>query len=148
MPRKKQLQSVNKNEITFENEVKSNNIVDSKPNTLDNLQQTHGKTEEEPKTQPTTLDQIWGDDGVWKYKTLDVEEYKNWLNDLTSSEIQSHANRLGFVPVGELDVLKKKLIEEFRGHVAKYNAAAIRSQNKEQSTQVSSEVSKILKEGQ
>ena len=97
MPRKKQLQSVNQNEITFENEVKSNNIVDSKPNTLDNLQQTHGKTEEEPKTQPTTLDQIWGDDGVWKYKTLDVEEYKNWLNDLTSSEIQSHANRLGFV---------------------------------------------------
>lgn len=148
MPRKKQLQSLNQNEMTFENEVKSNNIIDSKPNTLDNLQQTHGKTEEEPKTQPTTLDQIWGDDGVWKYKTLDEEEYVNWLNDLTSSEIQSHANRLGFVPVGELDVLKKKLIEEFRGHVAKYNAAAARSRKKEEVTQISPEALKILKEGQ
>lgn len=114
---------------------------------LQSLNQTHGKVDEN-KTQPTTLDQIWGDDGVWKYKTLDVGEYENWLNDLTSSEIQSHANRLGFVPVGELDVLKKKLIEEFRSHVAKYNAAAVRSQNKEKATQVSPEVSKILKEGQ
>ena len=117
-------------------------------NSLDNLQQTHGKTEEEPKTQPTTLDQIWGDDGVWKYKTLDEEEYVKWLNDLTSSEIQSHANKLGFVPVGELDVLKKKLIEEFRGHVAKYNTAAANSRKKEEAAQISPEALKILKEGQ
>lgn len=114
---------------------------------LQSLDQTHGKVDEK-KIQPTTLDQIWGDDGVWKYKTLDEEEYVKWLNDLTSSEIQSHANRLGFVPVGELDVLKKKLIEEFRGHVAKYNAAAAISRKKEEATEISPEALKILKEGQ
>lgn len=114
---------------------------------LQSLSQTHGKAQEK-QTQPTTLDQIWGDDGAWKYKTLDEQEYVEWLNNLTSSEIQSHANRLGFVPVGELDVLKKKLIEEFRGHVAKYNAAAVRSRSKGGATEVSPEVSKILKEGQ
>ena len=34
--------------------------------------QTHGKVET-----PNSLDQIWGDTGISKYGTLNLEEYKN-----------------------------------------------------------------------
>ena len=44
---------------------------------LENLNQAHGKDESRPV--PTTLDQIWGDDGTSKYRTLDVDEYKEEL---------------------------------------------------------------------
>ena len=40
---------------------------------LQSLSQTHGK--EEGNFKPTTLDQIWGDDGVSKYGTLNEAEY-------------------------------------------------------------------------
>ena len=44
----------------------------SKKSSLKNMSQTHGKTKE---FEPTTLDQIWGDDGTGMYGTLDVTSY-------------------------------------------------------------------------
>ena len=40
----------------------------AKKKSVKNLSQTHGKEE---KFEPTTLDQIWGDDGIKDYKPND-----------------------------------------------------------------------------
>ena len=42
---------------------------------ISELSQTHGKVED---FKPTTLDQIWGDDGLSKYQTLDEVQYRNF----------------------------------------------------------------------
>ena len=43
-------------------------------NKLEELNQTHAKNE---TNNPTTLDQVWGDEGLGKYKTLNRDKYKN-----------------------------------------------------------------------
>ncbi len=43
---------------------------------LKELKQTDGKAE---PAKPTTLDQIWGNTGLTKYGTADVEEYKEYI---------------------------------------------------------------------
>ena len=83
---------------------------------LDNLNQTHGKIEK-----PLTLNQIWGDDGKSKYGTLDVEEYSNYLNDLNKSDLQSHASKIGLVPIDNRETLCTRLKKEFIKHVSGYN---------------------------
>ena len=47
------------------------------------LSQAHGKVEE---YQPTTLDQIWGDDGTSLYGTLDEVVYKDRLDQMNKFE--------------------------------------------------------------
>ena len=48
--------------------------VKRKKKSLSNVNQTHAKVEK--KFEPTTLDQIWGDDGTSEYGTLDYENYQ------------------------------------------------------------------------
>ena len=47
--------------------------AEAKANNLKNLSQTHGKTEEKEKYEPTTLDQVWGDEGLSVYGTMNEE---------------------------------------------------------------------------
>lgn len=89
----------------------------SKKNTLAELSQTHGKLE---NTEFKTLDQIWGDDGSSKYKTLDEKEYKIYLNDLNKSDLQSHASKLGLIPIDDREALTKRLMSEFKKYVSLY----------------------------
>lgn len=84
---------------------------------LDNLSQTHGKLEQ---YEYKTLDQILGDDGKSKYKTLDLNEYTDYLNDLNKSDLQSHATRIGLIPVDNRETLTKRLVKEFSKHVSMY----------------------------
>ena len=49
---------------------------------LESLSQAHGK--EERKYKPTTLDQIWGDDGLAKYGTHDQQEYEDKIRQFYS----------------------------------------------------------------
>ena len=76
----------------------------SKKSSLKNMSQTHGKTKE---FEPTTLDQIWGDDGTGMYGTLDVQKYETRLDDMNMSDMQSHASRVGIIPIDNRSMLRE-----------------------------------------
>lgn len=104
------------------------------------LSQAHGKEE---KFQPQTLDQIWGDEGNSKYKTLDVDVYKAQLADMSISDLQTHATQVGLIPIDNLEQLRKRLVSEFQKHVSMYKVPKINTRNKP----VSKEAMDILSEG-
>jgi hypothetical protein len=111
----------------------------AKQRKIDNLHQTHGKVEK----MPLTLDQIWGDTGESKYGTLDINEYEKYLNDLNKSDLQTHASKVGLVPIDDRETLVSRLKREFEKHASLYKArAAINS-----SVEISKEAKKILSEG-
>jgi oligoribonuclease NrnB/cAMP/cGMP phosphodiesterase (DHH superfamily) len=90
----------------------------SKKNKLDSLIQTHAQVES-----PRTLDQVWGDTGESKYKTLDLTEYQKYLKELTKSDLQAHAIKVGLIPIDNREVLAKRLEKEFNKHVSLYRPA-------------------------
>jgi hypothetical protein len=108
---------------------------------LNNLAQTHGK---EDKFQPTTLEQIWGDDGMSKYDTLDEMEYEEKLKEYDKVDLQAHATKVGVVPIDNSGLLKQRLVKEFHKHI---NAYRMPSRPVEDPTSVPKEVIKILQEG-
>lgn len=86
---------------------------------IDKLSQVHGK-EEKQKYEPTTLDQIWGDDGTGRYGTMDLEEYKAQIDQMSRTDINAHAADLGVIPVEDRVSLEKRLTDEFTNHVGSY----------------------------
>ena len=84
---------------------------------LNQLSQVHGKLE---KPQFTTLDQLWGDTGISKYKTLDASEYVNQLKEMQKTDLHAHAVDIGIIPVDDRETLVKRLIKEFNRHTAEY----------------------------
>ena len=85
---------------------------------IEELSQTHGKLE---NAQYKSLDQIWGDTGLSKYKTTNLEEYVNFINEMNKSDLQAHANKVGLVPIDNREMLTKRLIAEFRKFVSTFN---------------------------
>jgi len=108
---------------------------------LDNLSQTHGKSD---NFTPTTLDQIWGDDGTSKYGTLNEKEYLKKLEGMTKSDIYLHASKLGIVPVDDRGRLEKTLLNDFRKHVAKFKMP---SQADDANQKLPKNIREILEEG-
>ena len=108
---------------------------------LDNLSQMHGMVE---KFEPSTLAQIWGDDGTSKYGTLELDEYEAYLKDLTKSDLGAHAQKIGLIPIDNSKLLKDRLTKEFNRHVAGYRKPASKSRGP---LKISQEARKILEEG-
>ena len=119
----------------------------TKKTKLDNLNQADGKDDDKQETviksQARTLDQVWGDTGLWKYNTMDQNEYKIHIEDMNKTDLQAHAHKIGLIPVDDMRILKERLMNEFKSHVAKYESADQPKQN----TDVSKETLDILKEG-
>ena len=90
-----------------------------KSSKLDNLSQAHGK-DESKGFQPTTLDQVWGDTGLWKYNTMDEKEYRAELNQMSKSDLFTHASKNGIIPTDNRDLLVNKLMREFTKYVSTY----------------------------
>ena len=86
-------------------------------NKLNNMKQIDGKNEKYVKS---TLNQIWGDDGLNIYNTMDIDEYTSQLNEMNKADIQSHSVAIGIIPSQDLERLKKILISQFKFHVAQY----------------------------
>jgi len=107
------------------------------------ITQAHGKEE---KAQPTTLDQIWGDTGLWKYNTMDAEEYQNELRELNKTDLQAHATKIGLIPIDNKEMLSKRLLREFKRHVSSYNVSN-KTPNAKNDGDVSAKVKNILAEG-
>ena len=99
------------------NKVKGKNMAKKKLK-LNDIHQAHGKDESKQTVQ--SLDQLWGDDGLSKYKTLDVSEYTQNLAEMNKSDLQNHAAKLGLVPIDSREILVKRLVAEFKKHVSKY----------------------------
>lgn len=110
-----------------------------KKSTLDNLNQTHGKVE----NRKVTLDQVWGDDGMRKYGTLDPVEYDEYLKTLNKSDLQTHATKIGLVPIDDKETLKKRLKQEFIKYASQYKVRPDSTSNKP----VSKTARDILSEG-
>jgi len=110
---------------------------------LESLSQTHGK--EETDFKPTTLDQIWGDDGKAKYGTLDEGQYKSRVEEMHFSDLKTHAVDIGLIPVDDRQLLTKRVISEFRRHCNNYTVPA--DDVNAQVDQVSEKARKILEEG-
>ena len=89
----------------------------AKKKSVKNLSQTHGKEE---KFEPTTLDQIWGDDGSNVYGTMEETNYEGTLDDMNLSDLQAHASRVGIIPIDNRQTLRERLLREFRKHVSSY----------------------------
>lgn len=113
----------------------------AKKKKLEELSQSHGMEE---KFVPSTLDQVWGDEGLSKYGTLDEDVYSDKINEMNKTDLWSHASKLGLVPIDNTSLLKKTLISEFRKHVSGYKRPP---EIKQQQQNISKEVLKILAEG-
>ena len=70
---------------------------------------------------PTTLEQVWGQNGTEKYGTLDAEIYENKIKNMDRAEIFYHASQYSIIPTDNLMSLRKKLMVEFNKHVAKFS---------------------------
>ena len=113
----------------------------TKATKISDLSQTHGKNDD---IEPTTLDQIWGDDGTSKYGTLNEKEYLNKLDGMTKSDIYLHASKLGIVPIDDRKRLQKTLLSGFRKHVAKFKMP---TQSDESQEKLPKNIREILEEG-
>jgi hypothetical protein len=85
---------------------------------IEELSQTHGKLE---NTQYKSLDQIWGDTGLSKYKTTNLQDYTDYINEMNKSDLQAHANKIGLVPIDNREMLTKRLISEFKKFISSFN---------------------------
>lgn len=110
---------------------------EAKANKLDNLNQTHGKVEN-----PITLEQVWGDDGLSKYGTMDAEKYADYVSNLNKSDLQKHAVKIGLVPIDDRTTLIARLKKEFTKHTVKYSTKTL-----PQKKNISKEAKDILAEG-
>jgi len=121
----------------------------SKKKNLNNISQTHGKVDqEEPEYQPTTLDQIWGDDGTSKYGTLSEETYSSELDEMGLTDLHAHAATVGIIPIDNRDMLEKRLVREFNKHVNQYRKPSeVRPLNNEDTKKIPKKVWDILNEG-
>jgi hypothetical protein len=112
---------------------------------LESLSQTHGKEE---KFKPTTLDQVWGESGNTKYGTTDVNEYIRKLDDLNTTDLQTHAHVMGFVPLDDRVTLIKKLVSEFKKHCSSFKKPTSIPENSPlASNDLPASVKKTLSEG-
>lgn len=84
---------------------------------LEEFTQTDGKQE---TFKPTTLSQIFGDNGLEKYKTLDVEEYIKQLKEMNLSDLRRHSLKFGIVPSMNRERIEKQLVTKFRQHINLY----------------------------
>lgn len=83
---------------------------------LADITQVDGKVE---KFVPTSLDQFWGlDNGMSKFGTLELDEYEAKLNEMNKADLQEHAVKQGLIPTHEREILRKRLVTEFKRHVA------------------------------
>ena len=119
-----------------------------KKSSLKDLNQSHGKVENEKGFQPTTLDQVWGDTGIWKYDTMDANEYETKIRNMPKVDLQSHASKVGIIPVDNREVLATRLVREFKKHVTLYKQPQDKTLGKVHSKEdITEAAKKILNEG-
>ena len=108
---------------------------------LKKLSQTHGKEE---KFEPTSLAQVWGEDGTSTYGTMNEREYERQIDEMNMSDMQTHASTVGIIPIDNRSTLRDRLLREFRKHVENYRKPV---HDTPPPTNVDTKTLKILSEG-
>ena len=111
--------------------------------TLTDMEQTDGMDQSQ-KYEKTSLDQVWGDNGVSEYRTLDAEVYAKTLDNMSKSDLKQEAIRVGLLPIDNVDQLMGRLMRQFNSHVSSYKAPKSIASNK---VNLSDEAIRILGEG-
>ncbi len=111
---------------------------------IEEVKQIDGKAAEPEQPMPTTMDQVWGNTGISKYKTLDVAEYKKTIDDMARADLYNHAVSVGLVPNDDIPRLKRNLMAEFSRHINDYKPRPVINKN---GVKISPDVQKILDEG-
>jgi hypothetical protein len=83
-----------------------------------NIKVIHGKKTSE--FTPQTLDQVWGNQGIELYGTLNEEKYELELDQMQKGDLFYHSISHDIKPVGDRNRLKTKLLAKFRKHVEKF----------------------------
>tara|TARA_Y100000593_G_scaffold14974_1_gene28963 strand:+ start:18113 stop:18502 length:390 start_codon:yes stop_codon:yes gene_type:complete len=117
-----------------------------KTSKLQGLSQAHGK-DETKEFQPTTLDQVWGDTGLWKYNTMNEDEYKDQLKQMSKADLYAHASKNGIIPTDNRDLLVNKLVREFTKYVSTYRVPRQDTNEVKDYNQLPEDVKKTLGEG-
>jgi hypothetical protein len=100
----------------------------------------------------TSLDALLGEDNSNPYKTSSLDEYESFINELNSTDLHRHAEKVGLVPSVERRVLKDRLVREFKRFVASRssslnNLSNLSSSNVNSTDCLSKEAQKVLREG-
>jgi len=117
---------------------------------LQNLDQVDGKVA--GGTHFRTLDALIGETSNSPYKQSSESAYEEYLNELNSTDLHRHAEKVGLVPMVDRRVLKDRLVREFRKFIASRSMIASdlaenhMNQNSSPSN-LSLDVQKILREG-
>lgn len=84
--------------------------------TLVTASQVDGKAQPNTAGTPNSiygsLDQILGEN-ISVYKARDVVEYRQQIADMNQTDLQSHALKIGLIPVEDRKVLVARLVQEF-----------------------------------
>lgn len=110
---------------------------------LEALSETDGMAVEKESYEPSSLDQVWGDDGLSKYQTMDHEKYQEKIDDMSKADLKNEAIRVGLLPIDNMVQLKLRLERQFRVHIGGYKKPF----KTYTPTRASREVQKILGEG-
>jgi hypothetical protein len=109
--------------------------------------QIHGKDESETaKRAPLTLDEILGE-SLSIYTAKSSDEYRGQLTEMNTTDLQSHAYKVGLVPVEDRKVLIDRLAQEFSKWNSRYNATAVNAEGVKSMEDLNANVKKILREG-
>jgi hypothetical protein len=75
--------------------------------------QIDGKAQENaPRTAYGSLDQILGEN-IGMYSAKSCDEYRAQIVDMNQTDLQSHALKIGLIPVEDRKVLTDRLVQEF-----------------------------------
>ncbi len=99
----------------------------------------------EEKYVPSTLDQVWGDDGTSQYKTMDTKVYEGSLATMSKADLKQEAVRVGLLPIDNIEQLRIRLAKQHRTHVSSYKHPQVSTKKQ---IAMSEEVKRILEEGQ
>lgn len=99
-----------------------------------------------------TLDSLIGESSSSPYKQNNEADYENYLNELNSTDLHRHAEKVGLAPTNERRVMKERLLREFRKFVAMRslvsNEVANNHMNQDSSAgNLSLQARQILREG-
>lgn len=121
---------------------KNTNVAPKTP--IRGLSQTNGKIIPEKPELPRTMDELFGVDGLSKYKTFNQDVYEAQLREMTKSDLQAHAHKLNIAPIDDTPRLKKILLAEFVKHRSQYAKMPKPTNN---AKEVTPEVRRIMAEG-
>lgn len=85
-----------------------------------------------------------------KYRTTDLEEYKNYIKSLGTTELQVHAYECSILPIDNRAQLMERLIREFCSQTNGYSVSAVRRESFQElhdSPEKLAEVKRILSRG-